>query len=1027
MANASSVNELVLHWQELREQGRAASAEELCADRPELLDEFRRQIEALVSMEQFLGASGDDTPSGPPVRSPELAAQAETPPTIRLERGANTADGGAPLVGSRYRPLRLHARGGLGEVFIARDEELSREVALKRIRWPHAGDGDCRRRFLREGEITGGLEHPGVVPVYGLTQDADGQPCYAMRFVRGQTLQEAIARFHAAAEADRHLALRQLLGRFVAVCNTMAYAHSRGVIHRDLKPANIMLGDFGETLVVDWGLAKRVSVAGESNSLGGNCWQHDPSDGHDDLTATGELLGTPAFMSPEQAAGRHSTVGPASDIYGLGATLYALLTGRSPFSGERVEVLRKVARGDISQPRELQPDIPRALEAICLKAMAREPSARYATALELAADLERWLADELVRVYPEPLGARARRWVRRHRTLVTTLAAVLGVSSLLVVGAGGWLAARQAETDRALHSDLDEAARLLREEKWADARAAVQRAEGRLSQGAPQELRRRLAQERADLTMAARLDALRQGRSAISNETLDFDTASAVAGYADAFRDYGLNVEADAKAVAQTVRESRIKESLLAALDDWAEHTPHTRLRAQLLAVARQADPDPWRDRFRDPDLRADVGALRRLAAAAPINTLSPIVLEALVNRLWRAGVNDLELVRRMQARHPSDYFLNGVLARSLDDRAWHARDDEAMRLRDEAIGYVRAAMAVRPESSMAWTDLGVLLFHQGRYVECEAAHRKAIALQPDNPRPHMLLSAPLRAQGRLEEAEQSARRAIALNPGHGPAYSMLANTLLLRERFWEAEDAARTAIRLQPGYAYPYRHLAVALRSRRKYGDAQAAEQRAISLRPGLVSDESLWAAGEMAHLEGKLSDWLDGRATPADARELAVLAFMASHYEFRYRAAAELCAKSFAEKPDFAQATVNWLCDRPRYYAACCAARASVRDGDAATLSFEDRGRWRRQAVEWLRQELTYWEKQLAGGLPAARSRATRALTLWQTDGWLTALRSAPNLPTLPPAEREDCRKLWADVARLLQRAQVDAAGGR
>jgi tetratricopeptide (TPR) repeat protein len=443
MAGASTVNELLLRWQELREQGRPVSAEELCAGRPELLDDLRRQIEALRSMEQFLGATGD---------TPESAGHPAAPST--RPGGETAAAGEAPLVGARYRPLRLHARGGLGEVFVARDEELSREVALKRMRRPHAGEAVCR--FLREGEITGGLEHPGVVPVYGLTRDAEGQPCYAMRFIRGQTLQEAIARFHQTEEAGRGLALRQLLGRFVTVCNTVAYAHSRGVVHRDLKPSNIMLGDYGETLVVDWGMAKRLGPPGEAGSPdeGGS----PPGDGSDDGTATGDVLGTPPFMSPEQAAGRPGAVGPASDIYGLGATLYALLAGRPPFDGDSVaEVLQKVQRGDFPPPRQLGPETPRALEAICLKAMAREPAARYATALELAADLERWLADEPVGAIREPLAVRARRWARKHPGPVAGLAAAvlvgllgLAISAVILGKKNHELGlARQAEADRA--------------------------------------------------------------------------------------------------------------------------------------------------------------------------------------------------------------------------------------------------------------------------------------------------------------------------------------------------------------------------------------------------------------------------------------------------------------------------------------------------------------------------------------------------------------------------------------------------
>src|SRR5205823_2994627 len=175
----------------------------------------------------------------------------------------------APSVGTstssglRFRILRPHAKGGLGQVSVAHDEELHREVALKEIQEQHADNPDSRGRFLLEAEITGGLEHPGIVPVYGLGTYPDGRPYYAMRFIRGDSLQDAIGRFHEVEKpgrdpVQRALEFRQLLGRFVDVCNAIAYAHSRGVLHRDLKPGNIMLGRYGETLVVDWGLAKPI-------------------------------------------------------------------------------------------------------------------------------------------------------------------------------------------------------------------------------------------------------------------------------------------------------------------------------------------------------------------------------------------------------------------------------------------------------------------------------------------------------------------------------------------------------------------------------------------------------------------------------------------------------------------------------------------------------------------------------------------------------------------------------------------------
>src|SRR5262249_30755 len=161
----------------------------------------------------------------------------------------------------RFRILRPHAKGGLGKVSVAHDEELDREVALKEIQERHAHNPEAQARFLLEARVTGGLEHPGVVPVYGLGTYQDPRPFYAMRFTRGDNLKDAISRFHKAgtrgrSPGERALELRKLLGRFLDVCNAIAYAHSRGVLHRDLKPGNVMLGQFGETLVVDWGLAK---------------------------------------------------------------------------------------------------------------------------------------------------------------------------------------------------------------------------------------------------------------------------------------------------------------------------------------------------------------------------------------------------------------------------------------------------------------------------------------------------------------------------------------------------------------------------------------------------------------------------------------------------------------------------------------------------------------------------------------------------------------------------------------------------
>jgi serine/threonine-protein kinase len=296
---------------------------------------------------------------------------------------------------------------------------------------------------LLEAEVTGGLEHPGIVPVYSLGCHDDGRPYYAMRFIKGRSLKDAIRQFHShrdgAAAAEQSLELRKLLGHFIDVCQAMEYAHSRGVLHRDLKPANVMLGRYGETLVVDWGLAK---VAGRQNR---------PLSAEDDLlrprtagdhaaTQLGSTMGTPAYMSPEQAAGQLEQLGPASDVYSLGATLYCLLTGSAPFvDSDPSALLLRVRSGNFTPPRQINPRIAPPLNSICLKAMAQDPKDRYASAMELADDVERWLADEAVQAHRESFTEQVGRWSRRHRSWVRAgaialvlIAAVTSVAAIMI-------------------------------------------------------------------------------------------------------------------------------------------------------------------------------------------------------------------------------------------------------------------------------------------------------------------------------------------------------------------------------------------------------------------------------------------------------------------------------------------------------------------------------------------------------------------------------------------------------------------
>lgn len=369
--------------------------------------------------------------------------------SLNVSAGLYSVDDSTAATKGRFKHIRPLAKGGLGEVSVALDLELRREVAFKEIQAPFADRQDCRTRFEVEAEITGRLEHPGIVPVYGRGTDEKGRPYYAMRLIKGESLLKAINRFHQLPPVgrQRRMELRRLVGKLIDACEAVDYAHSRGIVHRDLKPTNIMLGKFGETLVVDWGLAKAQGRPEEHQDSKDRSLQ--PEAARDSLpTRFGTIVGTPGYLSVEQANGEVQQVGPASDVYGLGATLYHLLVGHAPFQGdEPAQRLAANQRGEFIDARTLNPKVPRGLSAICRRAMALKPEDRYGTPSLLADDLERFLADEPVVACPDGWSDRIRRWVRRRPALVATalVAILIGVALSASFGVVVWSQNRDLE------------------------------------------------------------------------------------------------------------------------------------------------------------------------------------------------------------------------------------------------------------------------------------------------------------------------------------------------------------------------------------------------------------------------------------------------------------------------------------------------------------------------------------------------------------------------------------------------------
>ena len=350
-----------------------------------------------------------------------------------------TLDAQDPDDAVRYEFLAEKGRGGMGRVWVARDRHMGREVAVKELLTKHRGTeqtGDpTERRFLREALVTGQLEHPGVVPVYELGQREDGSLFYTMRLLRGRTLRQAIA------ESEGLPGRMSLIPHFRDLCLTVAYVHSRGVIHRDIKPENIIIGEFGETVLLDWGIAKVHGMSDELSSKMRRELEKLQAMANGE-TVEGDILGTLAYMPPEQACGRIDEVDEQSDLYSLGAVLYEILAGRPPYTGNVWKVLSLVQKGRPQPLEQVDPGIPRDLAAVALKTMCPEKEGRYADARSLAREIEYFMSGRKVAVYDYSILELTRLFIRHHRALAISFA-VFGVL-LTLAGAAVWREYRRA-------------------------------------------------------------------------------------------------------------------------------------------------------------------------------------------------------------------------------------------------------------------------------------------------------------------------------------------------------------------------------------------------------------------------------------------------------------------------------------------------------------------------------------------------------------------------------------------------------
>jgi serine/threonine protein kinase len=691
----------------------------------------------------FLTTLGSDVGTIPHVHLRDLPGEPE--PLIQPRSAEMPAQDGA--TSGRYQLQGEIARGGMGAILKGRDVDLGRELALKVLLESHQRNPEIVSRFIEEAQIGGQLQHPGIAPVYelGTFPEPDHRPYFAMKLVRGQTLAALLRE-----RTDRAHETARFLVIFEQVCQTMAYAHARGVIHRDLKPSNVMVGLFGEVQVMDRGLAKVLPRGGIADEAGAQPQEEtvvmtvrSGSAGSGSDSQAGSILGTSAYMAPEQARGEVDRIDERADVFGLGAILCEILTGKPPFLGSTREEIRvQAARGDLTDALHRLGASTASAELIglahdCLAAdRDRRPRNAGDVTRRLTAHLagvqERLRLAELARVEAQAKAAEERK---RRRLTVALAGSVLVTAGLI---GGGWVylarqkTARLMATTRLVTDALAEAERLRGQaqlaalgdrSKWSEAMAAARHARELLTQGETDHaLRQRVANALAEFGrehVAAEERAAEYERDQKLLGDLETVRVSLIEHrnrkqtdleYAATFRAFGIDFDQlDPTESGMRIGQRSRPVELAAYLDDWAlyrravhekkDETPWRRL----LKAAQLADPNPWRMALRDQIGLNDPEALRRPAAdVTALEALPASSLALFAHALVDIGDRDhaKQVLQLAWRQAPGDAWVNFNLANPSSTSMNFKKPQEAVR-------YLSVFVAIRPGSSLARAMLG--------------------------------------------------------------------------------------------------------------------------------------------------------------------------------------------------------------------------------------------------------------------------------------------------------------------------------